>query len=311
MSTAETAPTLFTEASNGVKYAYRRFGKSDTVPLVHHIHFRGSLDFWDPLLINNIAIEREVILFDNAGVGRSSGTVKPTFAGWAEDMIAFINSLGLKQVDLFGFSMGGLAGTSHHKFLALLTILVLEVALAAPHLVRKLVIAGSRASVPSSRVPGIIWPQEQAPNEPVTRLASAITVDEVHEALKASFNPPEAASEFDKYWQRVSAREGEAPQLKGLTMEPNGNNQIAAIMDANEPQANSSFDRLGELKIPVLVMNGDNDILVPTSRSWELLVGIKNAQLIIYPRSGHGFLWQYAERVAGDTNRFLDGTDFE
>jgi pimeloyl-ACP methyl ester carboxylesterase len=110
MSTAESAPTQYTQASNGVKYAYRRFGKQGGTPLVGHIHFRGSIDFWDPLLVNKIAERREVILFDNSGVGRSTGSVPPTFAGWAADMISFIDSLGLKQVDLFGFSMGGLAG---------------------------------------------------------------------------------------------------------------------------------------------------------------------------------------------------------
>lgn len=94
-------------------------------------------------------------------------------------------------------------------------------------------------------------------------------------------------------------------------MEKGGNNQVAAVMDYDVPRAGSSFDRLGELKMPVLVLNGDYDTLVPTSRSWEMLKMVENAQLIIYPRSGHGFIWHYAGRVAEDVNRFLEGRDFE
>jgi pimeloyl-ACP methyl ester carboxylesterase len=316
MATAETSITQYTDAKNGVRYAYRRFGKTESIPLVFYIHFRGNMDFWDPLLINPLAERREVILFDNAGVGRSTGSVPTTFAGWATDSIAFIRSLGLQKVDLLGFSMGGLAGKNIQTFrVAPLTRRVaLEAALAAPELVRKLVIAGSRAAVPSAEhVSGIVWPQEQPPSEPTTRLVSAISLEEGRDALKYSCFPDSEAAQsaFDKYWSRIGARSAEAPQLSLLPMEPNGANQIAAIIDASTPQANSSYDRLGELKIPVLVMNGDSDTLVPTSRSWELLVNIKNSQLIIYPRSGHGFLWQYAKRVAEDTTRFLDGTDLE
>lgn len=247
-----------------------------------------------------MAQEREVILFDNAGVGRSTGEVPTTFAGWAKDMIAFIKALELKQVDLYGYSMGGLA--------------VLEVALAAPELVRKLIMAGSKASVPSKGpVAGIVWPQEDVPIESTMRLVEAKTLEEGRDAIRYSLFPPSdrAGAAFDQYWRRLSARKAEPAQLDLLPMEKGGNSQIASVMDAGQPQPNSSFDRLGELKMPVLVMNGDYDTLVPTSRSWELMQQIENAELIIYPRSGHGFLWQYPKRVAEDTNRFLDGTDFE
>ena len=191
---------------------------------------------------------------------------------------------------------------------------VLEAALAAPELVRKLIIAGSRASVPEKGpIDGIVWPQEEPPMKYFTSLVSATSLDEGREALRFSTFPATdiASAAFDRYWQRISSRTAEPPNLELLPMEPNGNNQIASVLGANQPQHNSSFDRLGELNMPVLVINGDEDTLVPTSRSWELLQRIENAQLIIYPRSGHGFLWHYAKRVAEDTNRFLDGSDFE
>jgi len=156
-------------------------------------------------------------------------------------------------------------------------------------------------------------PQEQAPPVFITRLATAVTLEEGREALKYSCFPETdtAMAAADAYWKRLNQRSVEPPALELLPMEPNGGRQVAAIMDADQPQPNSSFDRLGELKMPVLVLNGDNDVLVPTSRSWELLKMIENAQLIIYPRSGHGFIWHYATRVGEDVNRFLSSTDFE
>jgi pimeloyl-ACP methyl ester carboxylesterase len=196
----------------------------------------------------------------------------------------------------------------------LTNFLVLEAALAEPQIVRKLILAGTRASVPSSGpIEGIIWPQEQGPSEFVTKLASAVTLEEGRDGLQYSCFPltDRSRAAFDRYWSRLQARTAEKPQLELLSMDPNGNNQIATLMDSNTTQPGSSFDRLGELKMPVLVMNGDTDVLVPTSRSWELLKQIENAQLIIYPKSGHGFLWEYAERVGEDVVRFLDGVDFE
>ena len=101
------------------------------------------MDHWDPLFLNTLASKREVIIFDESGVGRSSGTVPVTFQGCADDLIAFVNALGIAKIDLLGFSMGGIA--------------VQMVALTAPQLVRKLIVAGTTASVPSAeRIPGII-----------------------------------------------------------------------------------------------------------------------------------------------------------
>ena len=136
MSTTETAPTLSIQ-TKGVTFAYRRIGKPNATntPLIIHNFFLGNMDFWDPLFVNHLAQDREVILFDNAGVGRSTGTVPTTFTGWAEDMIAFVEALGFKQIDLLGFSIGVCPS--------------LEAAEIAPQLIRKLVLIGGHASVPA------------------------------------------------------------------------------------------------------------------------------------------------------------------
>src|ERR1700741_4664741 len=104
--THQTVPTQFVEA-NGIRYAYRRFGKADGVPIVFNQHYTGTMDYWDPAVTDGLAQTREVILFNNAGVSRSSGTPPDNFAEMGANAVAFIRALGLKQVDVLGISIGG------------------------------------------------------------------------------------------------------------------------------------------------------------------------------------------------------------
>ncbi len=120
--THQTAPTQFVEAS-GVRFAYRRFGKTDGVPLVLNQHFIGTMDYWDPAVADGLAQGREVILFNNAGISSSSGEVPTTIEGMGAYAVAFIKALGLQQVDVLGFSIGGLVAQ--------------EITLQAPALVRR------------------------------------------------------------------------------------------------------------------------------------------------------------------------------
>src|ERR1700730_12866963 len=122
--THQTAPTQFVEA-NGIRFAYRRFGKAGGVPLVFNQHFTGTMDHWDPAVTDGFAKDREVILFNNAGVSSSSGEVPSTAEEMARNAIAFIKALGLKRVDVLGFSLGGLVAQ--------------EITLQAPDLVRRLI----------------------------------------------------------------------------------------------------------------------------------------------------------------------------
>src|SRR5258705_2191475 len=124
----QTAPTQFLEA-NGIRFAYRRFGNAAGVPLVFNQHYLGTMDYWDPTVTDGLARGREVILFNNAGVSSSSGKVPTTFEQMAANAIAFIKALGLKQVDIFGFSIGGMVAQ--------------EITLQAPDLVRRLIVDGA------------------------------------------------------------------------------------------------------------------------------------------------------------------------
>lgn len=291
--------TQFVDINASTTLAYRRVGLPIGIPLVMHIHFRGNMDFWDPVLINNLAAARPVIVFDQAGVGRSTGEVPQTAQGWADDIIAFVRALEIDCIDLLGFSMGGYA--------------VQMAALTAPGLVRKLILAGTTASAPAtdSNTSGIVWPREQAPPQPYKSLATAESSDEIEQSLAFSFFPASEAGTIaaKMYWNRINSQpmaDGESPNLTFVDRRSGSRRQAEASRDWNMSDPRKSFDRLAELKIPVLVMNGDNDLLIPSSRSWELSKGLPHAQLIIYPSSGHGFLHQYAGTVAAHINMFLD-----
>ncbi len=140
MHTHQTAPTQFVEA-NGIRFAYRRFGKAGGVPLVFNQHFMGTMDYWDPAVTDGLARSREVILFDNAGVAASSGEVPTSFPEMGRNAIAFIRALGLAKVDVLGFSIGGMVAQ--------------EIAYQGQELVRRLILVGTgRAAqtwLPASR----------------------------------------------------------------------------------------------------------------------------------------------------------------
>jgi pimeloyl-ACP methyl ester carboxylesterase len=126
--THQTAPTQFVEA-NGIRFAYRRFGEPDGLPLVFNMHYIGTMDYWDPVVTDGLARGREVILFDNAGVSSSSGEIPTTFEQMGANAVTFTRALGLNKADVLGFSIGGMVAQ--------------EIALQAPDLVRKLILLGT------------------------------------------------------------------------------------------------------------------------------------------------------------------------
>ncbi len=127
--THNTVPTQYVDA-NGIRFAYRRFGKTGGVPLVFNQHYTGTLDHWDPAVTDGLAAGRDVILFDNAGVAGSSGETPSTFGEMAANAIHFIKALGLDQVDVLGFSIGGMVAPQ-------------EIAVQGPDLVRRLILVGT------------------------------------------------------------------------------------------------------------------------------------------------------------------------
>ena len=281
-NTHQTAPTQYVEA-NGVRFAYRRFGKTGGVPLVFNIHFTGTMDHWDPAVTDGIAQGREVVLFNNAGISSTSGEVPESIEEMAANAAAFIRALGLTQVDVLGFSMGGLIAQT--------------LALAEPELVRRLILVGTGPRSGDSMES--LTPEAQ-------EIFGASYAEPDHLWLRVHFSPSEASQAAGrKFLQRF--------RLRNENRDPEANEkvapaQLAALAKWGAPRENR-YDYLHALTQPTLVVNGDNDVIIYSINSWILQQNIPNAQLIIYPDANHGSLYQYPERFVTHVTQFLSESD--
>src|SRR5580700_284576 len=230
--THQTAPTQFVEA-NGIRLAYRRFGKAGGVPLVFNQHFTGTMDHWDPAVTNGLAKEREVILFNNAGVSSSSGEVPTTFEGMGANAIVFIKALGLTKVDVLGFSIGGFVAQ--------------EITLQAPGLVRNLVLVGTGPR--GGRNMATLTPEAQ-------RIFGAAYKVPEELWLKVHFTDSDASQAAGREFLRRFIRriENRDPEVNKKVAPA----QIEAIGKWGV-QREGSYEYLRTIRQPTLVINGDND----------------------------------------------------
>jgi pimeloyl-ACP methyl ester carboxylesterase len=276
--THHTAPTQFVDAA-GIRFAYRRFGKSGGVPLVFNMHFTGTMDHWDPLVTDGLAATREVILFNNAGISNSSGEVPTTFEQMGANTIAFIKALGLKQVDVLGFSIGGFVAQ--------------EITLQARELVRRLVLVGTGPRGGENMV--TLTPEAQ-------QIFGARYDEPDHLWLKVFFTPSEVSQAAGRaYLKRFRARvDNRDPEVNEKVAPA----QIEAIGKWGVHRE-GAYEYLKTILQPTLVINGDNDVIIYSINSWILQQNIPNAQLIIYPDANHGSQYQYPQRFVRHVSDFL------
>lgn len=273
--THETAPTQFVEA-NGIRFAYRRFGKAGGVPVVFNQHYTGTMDYWDPAVTDGLARDREVILFNNAGVSSSSGETPTNFQDMGANAVAFIRALGLTQVDVLGISIGGFVAQ--------------EIALQGGELVRKIVLVGTG------------------------HRGMDMTLSRTAEFFGGTYDPPE------HLWLDVHFKQTETSRKAGLAFierkwrredrDPEVSEQTTAAQREAVGKwiapTEDSLAYLRSIEQPVLVVQGSDDAIIPTVHSLTLQHELPNAQLIVYPDSGHGSIYQYPELFVTHATLFLD-----
>ncbi|MBS1663089.1 MAG: alpha/beta hydrolase [Bacteroidetes bacterium] len=271
----ESANTQFIEAG-GTKYAYRIFGAETGIPLVFLHHFTATIDDWDPRVTNGLAQHFKVVLLDNKGIGASDGQTPDNVKGMADDATAAIRALGFTKVNLLGFSLGGFVAQ--------------QIALDSPGLVNKLILAatGPKGGEGISNLPNIMNQAfSTAPEDPRLFLFYS--------------KSPESIALGRESLARVKKRKVNRVPATGM---PSIQAQVKSILGWAADGKNV-YDELGRIKHPSLVVNGNNDIMFPTINSYNLFQHLPNAKLSLYSDSGHGAIYQYADRFVEEAVDFL------
>jgi pimeloyl-ACP methyl ester carboxylesterase len=260
----------------GTSFVYRELGPSGWVPVVFLTHLAAVLDNWDPRVVDGIGARHRVITFDNRGVGASSGSTPTTIEEMASDAVTFIRALGFDQIDLFGFSMGGMIAQ--------------VIAQEEPRLVRKMILAGT-------------GPAGGDGIDKVTRISYLDTA----RGLLTRRDPKEFL-----FFTRTPNGRGAAKDFLAR-LEERTNDRDKAISVGSFRAQLKAIHRWGQqepadlasIHQPVLVMNGESDKMVPTKNTVDLDRRLPNSQLVLYPDAGHGGVFQFHEDFVKRALEFL------
>jgi pimeloyl-ACP methyl ester carboxylesterase len=284
MSNSSNAPviTSYAEAeartvtAGGTTYAYRELGPKGGIPVVFFVHLAATLDNWDPRIIDPIAKNRHVITFDQRGVGASTGEVPDTIEEAADHAYEFITALGFDKIDVFSFSMGG--------------FIAQDLIVKHPDLVRKLVLTGTgpRGGKDIDKVVGVTY---------WDILRATLTRSDPKEFLFFNRNAAgkPAAKAFVKRLQERTVDRDKPISIKAFRTQLNAIQKFGR----SAPSDLSTFTQ------PTLIANGDNDRMVPSVLSEDMHRRIKGSELIIYPDSGHGGVFQFHDKFASVAADFL------
>jgi pimeloyl-ACP methyl ester carboxylesterase len=265
-----------TIAAGGVTYAYRELGPKSGIPVVFFVHLAATLDNWDPRIVDPIAKTRHVITFDQRGVGASTGKVPDSIEAMADDAYTFIRALGFDKIDIFSFSLGGMIAQA----------LVVE----HPELVRKLVLTGTGP----------------AGGKDIDKVAGTTYYDILRAALTRS-----DAKEFLFFNRNATGKPAAKAFIKRLrerTVDRDAPIKVKAFqtqLNAIKKWGRSAPADLSKITQPTLIANGDNDRMVPSVLSEDLHRRITGSELIIYPDSGHGGIFQFHDKFAPVAVEFL------
>lgn len=266
-----------TVTAGGVSFAYRELGKQNGgTPVVFLVHLAAVLDNWDPRVVDGIADKHHVIAFDNRGIGASTGSPANSMEHMADDAITFIKAMGFQQVDLLGFSMGGMVAQ--------------EIILKEPQLVRKMILAGTGP----------------AGGEGISTVAGVANYDLLRGLLTGQ--DPKQYLFFTRTPNGIGA--GKAFLARLNERADNRDAEISVAAYVAQLQALSAWGQkkpadLSVVRQPVLVVNGDNDRMIPTPNTYDLARWLPNSTLIIYPDAGHGGIFQFRADFVPSALKFL------
>ncbi|WP_299871584.1 alpha/beta hydrolase [uncultured Sulfitobacter sp.] len=261
---------------NGTRFAYRTIGPKSGVPIVMFNHLAGTIDDWDPSVVDGLAAQHQVLTFDNRGIGGSEGATPQTVAGMADDGIAFIKALGLAQVYMLGFSLGG--------------AVVQDIVFKEPELAQKIILGGigPRGGIGIRNIPGQAYRNQ---------LRSLLTFTDIRVFLffTRTENGKRAARRFLSRLSEKKTGRVRKVSIKSFRA------QLAAIAE----YASSAPPDLSRIAMPTFVANGEHDIMVPSVNSAHLMLGIPNARLSLYKDAGHGGIFQYHDQFVEESLAFL------
>lgn len=266
-----------TITAGGVQFVYRELGRNNSgTPIVFLVHLAGVLDNWDPRIADGFAAKHRVIMFDNRGVGASSGKPAASMEEMAKDAITFIKAMGLEQVDLFGFSMGGMIAQ--------------EIVLMEPRLVRKMIVAGTGP----------------AGGEGISKVVRVTYVDIIRGWLTRQdpkqflffTRTPEGIRAGKEFLLRLQERSENRDKEATVAV-------LQAQLKALRRWCTKKPVDLSKVHHPVLVANGDHDRMVPSKNTRDLAQRLPNSELIIYPDSGHGAVFQFHVDFVARAMEFL------
>jgi len=276
--THQTAKTQYVDVG-GTKIAYRRWGNSNTdqPPLLFFQHFRGGMDHWDPLMTDGLAEGREVILYNGRGIASSGGQPRTRIEDMADDAADFVRTLGLEQIDVLGFSLGGFQA--------------LDLTWRHPTLVRKLMLLGT-------------GPRGGDPEMEAQVLTTAPRpVPEFEDFLYLFFGKSAQAEQAARaFWERRHQREEQDPPSSPAVTQAQIEANMLYLPRLSEADP---FAYLRGIHQPTFILNGVNDVMIPTVNSFYMARNLPNAQLFIYPDSGHAAQFQHPQRFLHHAVHFL------
>jgi pimeloyl-ACP methyl ester carboxylesterase len=277
--TAQTysqTPTEVISTGDGVDFAYRRKGSGGDLPLVLAGYFASNIDDWDPLIVDGLAADREVITFDYPGVGGSSGVTPATVAELTVDCLDFLRALGLTTVDFLGFSLGGMVAQ--------------QIAFEQPEMIRRMILCGT------------------GPRGGEKMTFTELSIDELEDPvallMNSFFTPSEASQSAGKaYLGRLSLRETE--RLSPVTR-TSADAQLRAIREWGTIPASNRYAMLSAITQPALIVHGSKDVVVDPINAFILEERLPNATLLMFPDASHGAQSQHVEVFLGNARPFLN-----